>query len=164
MRMEETTRSGVVGYADIAARLSAEIRAGKYAARRSFPSLTKIMRRFGVTRVTAMRSVDDEAFFKRKMRAFYQKIGARRMHELGHGTKEQFASAQAKLVYATWRGRIHPRHYPRYLPCKVFSLSPLDAIHTCPRLIDYFRSSSLAANWTSPVRSSMHGGIARFRS
>ena len=39
------------------------------------------------------RSVDDEAFFKRKMRAFYQKIGARRMHELGHGTKEQFASA-----------------------------------------------------------------------
>ena len=71
------------------------------------------------------RSVDDEAFFKRTMRAFYQKIGARRMHELGHGTKEQFASAQAKLVYATWRGRIHPLHYPRYLPCKVFSFSPL---------------------------------------
>ena len=44
---------------------------------------------------------DDEEFFKRKMRAFYQKIGARRMHELGHGTKEQFASAQAKLVYGS---------------------------------------------------------------
>ena len=47
------------------------------------------------------RSVDDEAFFKRKMHVFYQKIGARRMHELGHGTKEQFASAQAKLVYGS---------------------------------------------------------------
>lgn len=57
--MNETVRSGVVGYADIAAKLGAEIRAGKYAARRSFPSLTKIMRRFGVTRVTAMRSVDE---------------------------------------------------------------------------------------------------------
>ena len=44
---------------------------------------------------------DGEEFFKRKMRAFYQKIGARRMHELGHGTKEQFASAQAKLVYGS---------------------------------------------------------------
>ena len=59
MRMDKTTRSGVVGYADIAACLSAEIRAGKYAVRHSFPSLTKIMRRFGVTRVTAMRSVDE---------------------------------------------------------------------------------------------------------
>ena len=56
--MNKSVRSGVVGYADIAAKLGAEIRAGKYAARRSFPSLTKIMRRFGVTRVTAMRSVD----------------------------------------------------------------------------------------------------------
>lgn len=56
--MNKSARSGV-GYADIAARLSAEIRAGKYAVRHSFPSLTKIMRRFGVTRVTAMRSVDE---------------------------------------------------------------------------------------------------------
>jgi len=48
-----------MGYAEIAARLCADIRAGKYAVRRSFPSLTKIMQRFGVTRVTAMRSVDE---------------------------------------------------------------------------------------------------------
>ena len=47
---------------------------------------------------------DNEEFFKRKMRAFYQNIGARRMHELGHGTKEQFASAQAKLVYGSLPG------------------------------------------------------------
>ena len=57
--MNKSARSGVVGYADIAAKLGAEIRAGKYAARRSFPSLTKIMQRFDVTRVTAMRSVDE---------------------------------------------------------------------------------------------------------
>ena len=44
---------------------------------------------------------DNEEFFKRKMRVLYQNIGAGRMHELGHGTKEQFASAQAKLVYGS---------------------------------------------------------------
>ena len=44
---------------------------------------------------------DSEAFFKRKMRGLHLRIGARRMHELGHGTKEQFASAQAKLVYGS---------------------------------------------------------------
>ena len=44
---------------------------------------------------------DSEAFFKRKMRRLHQRIGARRMHELGHGTKEQFASAQAKLLYGS---------------------------------------------------------------
>ena len=42
---------------------------------------------------------DSEAFFKRKMRTFHQEIGARRMHELGLGTRDQFAEAQAKLVY-----------------------------------------------------------------
>ena len=46
-------------YIDIAEQLLADIREGKYRACRSFPSLTKIMRRFGVTRVTAMRSVDE---------------------------------------------------------------------------------------------------------
>lgn len=40
-----------------------------------------------------------EEFFKRKMRTFYQTIGAKRMHELGYGTRNQFAEAQAKLVY-----------------------------------------------------------------
>ena len=30
---------------------------------------------------------------------FYQTIGAKRMHELGYGTRNQFAEAQAKLVY-----------------------------------------------------------------
>ena len=44
---------------------------------------------------------DDEAFFKRKMRALYQGVGTRRMHELGHGTRAQFASAQARLVYGS---------------------------------------------------------------
>ena len=57
--MGESFKSGGIGYAEIAAKLCADIRAGKYAARRSFPSLTKIMQRFGVTRVTAMRSVDE---------------------------------------------------------------------------------------------------------
>ena len=42
---------------------------------------------------------DSEGFFKRKMRAFHQKIGAKRMHELGFGTRDQFADAQAKLIY-----------------------------------------------------------------
>ena len=40
-------------------------------------------------------------FFMRKMRKLHQEIGARRMHELGHGTREQFASAQARLVYGS---------------------------------------------------------------
>ena len=44
---------------------------------------------------------DNEEFFKRKMRGLHQKIGARRMHELGHGTRERFASAQAKLIYGS---------------------------------------------------------------
>ena len=42
-----------------------------------------------------------EAFFKRKMRAFHQVIGAKRMHELGYGTRDQFAEAQAKLIYGS---------------------------------------------------------------
>jgi LacI family transcriptional regulator len=41
----------------IADELGEEIRAGRYAVRNSFPSLTQIMRRFGVSRPTAMRSV-----------------------------------------------------------------------------------------------------------
>ena len=42
---------------------------------------------------------DSEAFFKRKMRGFHQTIGAKRMHELGYGTRNEFADAQAKLIY-----------------------------------------------------------------
>ena len=42
-----------------------------------------------------------EAFFKRKMRAFHQVIGAKRMHELGYGTRDQFAEAQSKLIYGS---------------------------------------------------------------
>ena len=42
-----------------------------------------------------------EAFFKRKMRSFHQTIGAKRMHELGLGTRDQFANAQAKLIYGS---------------------------------------------------------------
>ena len=44
---------------------------------------------------------DNEELFKRKMRKLHQEIGAGRMHELGHGTREQFASAQARLVYGS---------------------------------------------------------------
>ena len=44
-------------YIGIAEVLGEEIRAGKYTARRSFPSLTTIMRRYGVSRPTAARSV-----------------------------------------------------------------------------------------------------------
>ena len=44
-------------YLSIADELGEEIRAGRYAVRNSFPSLTQIMRRFGVSRPTAMRSV-----------------------------------------------------------------------------------------------------------
>lgn len=44
-------------YLLIAEELGGEIRAGRYAMPHSFPSLTQIMRRFGVSRPTAMRSV-----------------------------------------------------------------------------------------------------------
>ena len=44
---------------------------------------------------------DNEELFKRKMRKLHQEIGARRMHELGRGTRDQFASAQARLVYGS---------------------------------------------------------------
>ena len=44
---------------------------------------------------------DNEELFKRKMRKLHQEIGAGRMHELGHGTREQLASAQARLVYGS---------------------------------------------------------------
>ena len=44
---------------------------------------------------------DSEELFKRKMRKLHQEVGAGRMHELGHGTREQFASAQARLVYGS---------------------------------------------------------------
>jgi len=57
--MGAADRTGAKGYMEIAECLCADIRDGRYAAARSFPSLTRIMRRFGVTRVTAMRSVDE---------------------------------------------------------------------------------------------------------
>ena len=44
-------------YLTIADELGVEIRAGKYAAHRSFPSLTQIVHRFQVSRPTAMRAV-----------------------------------------------------------------------------------------------------------
>ena len=50
-------RVGSCRYLTIAEELSADIRVGKYLARRSFPSLTAIMRRYGVSRPTAARSV-----------------------------------------------------------------------------------------------------------
>ena len=44
---------------------------------------------------------DGEAFFRRKMVGLHREIGAARMHELGFGTRGQFASAQAKLIYGS---------------------------------------------------------------
>ena len=46
-------------YLEIADELCADIRAGKYRLRHSFPSLTMIMRRFGVARATAAKCVDE---------------------------------------------------------------------------------------------------------
>ena len=42
---------------------------------------------------------DSEACVKRKMRALHQTISAKRMHELGYGTRDEFANAQAALIY-----------------------------------------------------------------
>ena len=47
------------GYGAVADALLGDIRSGKYAPDAAFPSLTAIMRRFGVTRVTAARAVDE---------------------------------------------------------------------------------------------------------
>lgn len=57
--MAEVSKSGGRLHIKMADELCADIRAGKYASSRSFPSLTRIMHRFGVTRVTAMRIVDE---------------------------------------------------------------------------------------------------------
>ena len=57
--MERVSRLGGNRYVEIADTLYADICAGKYVAARSFPSLTKIMRRFGVARATAAKSVDE---------------------------------------------------------------------------------------------------------
>ena len=55
--MDNSVRFGGNKYLLIADELGAEIRAGRYANAHSFPSLTSIMRRFAVSRPTAMRSV-----------------------------------------------------------------------------------------------------------
>ena len=44
---------------------------------------------------------ENEELFKRKMRTLHQKIGAKRMQELGHGKRKEFANAQAKLIYGS---------------------------------------------------------------
>ena len=44
---------------------------------------------------------NSEEFFKRKMRVLHQEVGAARMHELGHGTRNQFADKQAALIYGS---------------------------------------------------------------
>ena len=46
-------------YCEIVEILCAEIREGKYAKERSFPSLTNIMHRFGCSRGTAVKSVEE---------------------------------------------------------------------------------------------------------
>ena len=100
---------------------------------------------------------DNEELFKRKMRGLHQKIGAGRMHELGHGTREQFADAQAKLVYGSLpesaasatlglcpsphQGDLSPPEprrarmdtsalVPAFTSMQSFFTFPLDAIHT----------------------------------
>ena len=57
--MAKVSKAGGRKHVEMADELCEDIRAGKYASSRSFPSLTRIMHRFGVTRVTAMRIVDE---------------------------------------------------------------------------------------------------------
>lgn len=57
--MAKVSKDGGRLHIKMADELCADIRAGKYSASRLFPSLTRIMNRFGVTRVTAMRIVDE---------------------------------------------------------------------------------------------------------
>lgn len=57
--MEKLSKSDGSRYVEIADALCADVRAGKYATARSFPSLTRIMRRFGVARATAAKSVGE---------------------------------------------------------------------------------------------------------
>ena len=57
--MEKVPKSGGSRYVEIADELCADVRAGKYAVARTFPSLTRIMRRFGVARATAAKCVDE---------------------------------------------------------------------------------------------------------
>ncbi|MBQ1345241.1 MAG: GntR family transcriptional regulator [Kiritimatiellae bacterium] len=117
----------------MAAKLSAEIRAGKYAVRRSFPSLTKIMRRFGVTRVTAMRSVDElkrlgvvAAVPKSGIvvkRAASQKIGLVVPREAGapvglygeglHPRQALERAVQGRCAHCEYRGHVLARLYQR---------------------------------------------------
>lgn len=56
MRRKETAEA-IANYSEIAAALREEIRSGAYSKEGSFPSLTKIMQRFGVSRPSAVRSV-----------------------------------------------------------------------------------------------------------
>jgi len=51
------TEGAIAGYSEIAEALRKEIRAGAYSKEGSFPSLTKIMQRFGVSRPSAVRSI-----------------------------------------------------------------------------------------------------------
>ena len=57
--MSNLGKSTARRYLEIADELCADIRAGKYRSRRSFPSLTMIMYRFGVARATAAKCVDE---------------------------------------------------------------------------------------------------------
>ena len=58
-RMSNLGKCTARRYLEIADELCADIRAGKYRSRRSFPSLTMIMHRFGVARATAAKCVDE---------------------------------------------------------------------------------------------------------
>ena len=57
--MRDESQPSNRGYAVVADALLDDIRSGKYQPERAFPSLTAIMRRFGVTRVTAARAVEE---------------------------------------------------------------------------------------------------------
>jgi LacI family transcriptional regulator len=57
METLQQSAESAVNYRQIAEALRDEIRAGAYAVSNSFPSLTKIMQRFGVSRPSAVRSV-----------------------------------------------------------------------------------------------------------
>jgi len=57
----ERTRKTAYSYSEIAEAIGEDVRSGKYAAGEPCPSLTQLMRKYRVSRVTAARAVDELA-------------------------------------------------------------------------------------------------------
>ena len=54
---------------------------------------------FGVCPHRSLGSVPTAVSFKRKMFSFYSEVGAKRMRELGPGSRTEFAEAMAAKVF-----------------------------------------------------------------